>query len=112
MPKNKDAVNRDAPLYSEQFSKVEDGCFGMGGYQVNAHPDGCPWQTPCVRDPRCAYSRGFPKPGPAQIRIEEGNRFFCVHRKDGNHHRVCAGYHNSGDGEFFLNKKEPTDASK
>lgn len=83
----------------------------LDSFSLNPHPDGQPWtkcctgnhenesETQCqcfMKKPRRSKSRfdfivERVSPGVQQL-VEEGGRFFCVHRKDGEYHRECAGW--------------------
>lgn len=100
------------PTENERF-------ISKGGDPINPHPDGEPW-VKCCSHPldntvacQCfakkpingssrleSYLSGLPAFGivhpdfvkPIQQAFEAKERFFCIHRKDGNFHRECAGW--------------------
>lgn len=80
----------------------------MVGDVITPHPDGEPWAKCCrsmgdndyscqcfMRKPKKSKSRyenTWKKHQLVTRLIEEGGRFFCVHRKDGGCLRECAGW--------------------
>ena len=65
-----------------------------GDGEVAPHPDGRAWAKAC---PECAFRTGNPQGYTlgALSDLRQANpdtHYYCVHRVDGNHHRVCACY--------------------
>lgn len=62
------------------------------GTNVNPAPDGKPWLKAC---PDCLFRTSNPQDAPS-IYLDtfweksEGTNFYCIHRLDGEHNRVCA----------------------
>lgn len=66
----------------------------VGFDDLSPHPDGRPWRKACDE---CAFRRNDPQymgeAGQAAIREgQPGTNFYCAHRYDEGHHRVCACY--------------------
>lgn len=72
------------------FPPLPDG----EGSDVIPHADGQSWKKAC---PECAFRRSDPQGMGIQyqehlLQGDEETLFYCVHRKDGEAHRVCACY--------------------
>lgn len=85
----------------------------LSTHKLNPHPDGKPW-VKCCRDSKrdndrsCQCFMKKPRGRPSRFEYfirwnspvakkvrelaETRQRFFCVHRKDGDYHRECAGW--------------------
>lgn len=122
MPTN-NAVNRRHPIYTAAATRDEKQIPDYGKTKIEAHPDGCPWLKCCGSkcNSVCAYRRHY---GRSRIEkmgkiarhntaaapelcqtvesLNNGARFFCMHRTDDGFHRVCAGWHSAK--EVFPNE--------
>ena len=68
------------------------GLPDIEGAHVNPHPDYIALRKAC---PECAFRTSDPQDlgdyGQRGIRrASDVGRFYCIHRMDGTHHRVCA----------------------
>lgn len=108
-------VNRRYPIYTAAATKEEMQIPDYGRTKIEAHPDGCPWLKCCGTRTNlvCAYRRkgewsrigevGRIARDPftsAELRqtiesLNNGARFFCMHRADEGFNRVCAGWHSA-----------------
>ena len=80
------------PLRPEVYAPLGD----IEGDIVEPAPDGHPWRKACVeclfrtKDPQgvgLGYADGIRRDN-----LKKEGHFYCVHRTDGEHHRVCASY--------------------
>jgi hypothetical protein len=80
------------PLRTDVYPPLRD----IEGDVVHPAPDGHPWRKACIE---CLFRTSDPQGVGAGYadRIRRNNldaegHFYCVHRTDGEHHRVCASY--------------------
>lgn len=83
------------------------------GTTVSPAPDGHPWRKAC---PECLFRTSNPQDAPSAYldRFWESQGetvFYCIHRTDGEQHRVCACFaaHNAG---AALSQPTPTTEDK
>jgi hypothetical protein len=84
-----------------RLTSAERAAIGFWADGLKPHPDARPWAKccgPCLMRPVFGASRltlvlrDENSSGVVTDLIKENGRFYCVHRKDGDYHRECAGW--------------------